>query len=82
MNLTPATVRTWNAIADYITTHGYSPTLDELAISIGVKRAKYILGYLERLESAGIIIRLRSKRGSALWRGIRLLVQPPSEALL
>lgn len=53
---------------DYIKTHGYAPTLDELAQSLGVRAASTIHEHLQNLEAAGYIKKLPHVR-----RGIQII---------
>ncbi len=63
-------------IEDYVTRHGYPPTLREIAEMAGIRGISAVKGHLDRLAAKGVLLR---ERGA---RSLSVAKSPPTPSLV
>ncbi len=74
--LTPRQQQVYQFVCDYLDSHGYAPTLQEIAAYLGINGNLGVLRHLEALEKKGYLRRVTGKS-----RGIVLSGRSTSQAL-
>lgn len=60
------------AIADFVQTHGYPPTVREIGKACGIPTTSVVAYHLNYLEARGWLERDRDARGAVLARALRI----------